>query len=163
MIALILGLLGVPVRVLNVPGTSTPVWKGMIGRNRLSDLNLSSILLLDFSLSLTNTKFKHKGVHKCAWNQNVLAQRSHPTRIHVSFTEVLSSQQITAWSGVGSTGRRGVEGNRETWWTKVGLKHLVKFSIRVVLNIQLRDSYSDLQVFDACCNSNSQPKCGWWM
>lgn len=48
------------------------IGKGVIGRNGLPDLNLSSFLLLDFA----NTMIKHKCVHKCTWHHNTLGQRS---------------------------------------------------------------------------------------
>lgn len=43
-------------------------WKGVIGMNGLSDLNLSGVLLFGFSdthrLAITNSMFEHKGVYK---------------------------------------------------------------------------------------------------
>ncbi|KAK3529813.1 hypothetical protein QTP86_006010 [Hemibagrus guttatus] len=61
-------------------GNNSDAWRGMIGRNGPPDLNLSGVLLLDFcashSLSITNTMFKHKGVHQYTWYQNTLGWRS---------------------------------------------------------------------------------------
>ncbi|KAK3518594.1 hypothetical protein QTP70_005480 [Hemibagrus guttatus] len=60
-------------------GNDIGKWRGGIGKNGPPDLNLSSVLLLDFcashSLSITNTIFKHKGAHQYTWYQDTLGQR----------------------------------------------------------------------------------------
>ncbi len=57
-------------------GSDSDTWRGVIGRNAPTDLNLSGVQLVDFcasySLSITNTMFKHKGVHQCTWHQEII-------------------------------------------------------------------------------------------
>ncbi|TWW52999.1 R2DM Retrovirus-related Pol polyprotein from type II retrotransposable element, partial [Takifugu flavidus] len=61
-------------------GSDSVTWRGVIGKNGPPDLNPSGVLLLDFCarlrLSITNTLFRHKGVHMCTWHQDALGRRS---------------------------------------------------------------------------------------
>ncbi len=62
-------------------GGDSDTWRGVIGRNGPPDLNLSGVQLLDFcasySLSITNTMFKHKGVR---WRGRKLDRTGRPKR-----------------------------------------------------------------------------------
>ena len=61
-------------------GNDSETWRGVTGRNALPHLNPSGVQLLDFrashSLSLTNTMFSHKSVHKCTWHRDTQGQQA---------------------------------------------------------------------------------------
>ncbi|TWW65116.1 hypothetical protein D4764_21G0000160 [Takifugu flavidus] len=61
-------------------GNDSVTWRGVIGKNSPPDLKPSGVLLLDFCarlrLSITNTLFRHKGVHMYTWHQDALGRRS---------------------------------------------------------------------------------------
>ncbi|TWW80160.1 hypothetical protein D4764_10G0011900 [Takifugu flavidus] len=61
-------------------GNDSVTWRGVIGKNGPPDLNPNGVLLLDFCaclrMSITNTLFRHKGVHMCTWHQDALGRRS---------------------------------------------------------------------------------------
>lgn len=70
-------------------GNDSLTWRGVIGRNAPPDLNSSCVQLLDFcachGLSITNSMFEHKGIHKCTWHQDTLDCRSMIDFIVMSF------------------------------------------------------------------------------
>ena len=76
-------------------GSNSDTGRGMIGRNGPPDLNPSGVLLLDFctryGLSITNTMFKHKGVHMCTWHQDTLGRSS-------MFDFVVVSSDLDTWT-----------------------------------------------------------------
>ena len=61
-------------------GNDTETWNGVIGRNGDAHVNRSGELLLEFcasnALSIMNTYFQHKDIHKFTWYRDSLAQRS---------------------------------------------------------------------------------------
>ena len=69
-------------------GNDSETWRDVIRRNGLPDLNLSGVPLLDFSasysLSMTNTKFSHKSVHKFTWHLDTLGRQSMIDSVVVS-------------------------------------------------------------------------------
>ena len=60
--------------------SNNKTWRGMVRKKGPSDLNPSGALLLDIcarnGLSITNTMFRHKGVHMCTWHQDTLGRSS---------------------------------------------------------------------------------------
>lgn len=52
-------------------GNDGVIWRGVIGRNSLPNLNLNNILLMGFcaihGLPITSTTFKHRVVQKCTY------------------------------------------------------------------------------------------------
>lgn len=81
--------------------TNSETWWGINGRNSLSDLNPSGILLLDFCANQVSTMFKHKRVG----HQEILDRRPM-----IDF-RIASSDQwpyvLNMWWLAGSDGRRG--------------------------------------------------------
>ena len=61
-------------------GNDTTTWHNVIGMNGDAHLNANGEKLLDFcaghALSIMNTFFQHKAVHKYTWYRDALAQRS---------------------------------------------------------------------------------------
>ncbi|KAK0147792.1 Craniofacial development protein 2 [Merluccius polli] len=80
-------------------GGDSETWRGVIGRNGPPDLNLSGVQLLDFCahyrLSITNTMFKHKGVHMYTWHQDTLGRSSMIDFVVVSWT--LERREGRSW------------------------------------------------------------------
>jgi exonuclease III len=61
-------------------GADAETWKGVIGRHGDAHLNTNGELLLDFcagnGLSVMNTYFQHKNIHKYTWYRDALTQKS---------------------------------------------------------------------------------------
>jgi exonuclease III len=61
-------------------GNDDQTWRGVIGRNGSSDFNHNGRLLLDFcacnGLSIMNTYFEHRDVHKYTWYRETCGQKS---------------------------------------------------------------------------------------
>ena len=61
-------------------GVDDQTWKGVVGRNGDRDLNANGLKLLDFcctnSMSIMNTFFQHRDVHRYTWYRDTLGQRA---------------------------------------------------------------------------------------
>uniref|UniRef100_A0AAY5K1H3 Endonuclease/exonuclease/phosphatase domain-containing protein n=1 Tax=Esox lucius TaxID=8010 RepID=A0AAY5K1H3_ESOLU len=133
-------------------------WRGVIGRNGPPDLNPSGVQLLDFcarwTLSITNTMFKHKGVHQCRWHQDTLGRRSmidfvvvsSDLRPYVLDTRVkrgaeLSTDHHLVVSWIRWRGRKLDRLGRPKLTVRVCWERLAESPVREIFNSHLRQSF----------------------
>ncbi len=139
-------------------GSDSDTWRGVIGRNGPLDLNLIGVQLLDFcasySLSITNTMFKHKGVHQCTWHQDTLGRRwmigfvvvSSDLRPYVLDTRVKRGAELStdhhlvvSWSRW--RGRKLDRLGRPKRTVRVCWERLAESPVREIFNSHLRRSF----------------------
>ena len=139
-------------------GSDSETWRGVIGRNAPPDLNPSGVQLLDFCarhrLSITNTMFKHKGVHMCTWHQDTLGRSSmidfvvvsSDLRPHVLDTRAkrgaeLSTDHHLVVSWLRWWGRMPVRPGRPKRIVRVCWERLAESPVRESFNSHLRESF----------------------